>query len=476
MARVVQPRKAAAVNPLKHSAPLGGALAFLGLHRCLPLLHGSQGCTSFAKVLLVRHFREAVPLQTTALTEVTVILGGGENLAAALETVAARHQPDVIGVLSTGLTETRGDDVPGTLREFRAAHPELADLPIVYASTPDFRGGLEQGYALAVEAMVAALALPAGRPERGAPPARVALLVGPGLSPLDAEEVRDLAASFGLEPVVLPDLAGSLDGHLEEDWSPLTTGGTRVEEIRALGRSRIALALGRSLAGAARLLEEGCGVPCRVYDRLTGLAAVDALVADLAEVSGRPVPERVRRWRSRLLDGMLDAHFVLGGRRVALALEPDLLAALVPFLAEMGARVVAAVAPTPAPVLAELPCDEVVVGDFDDLEERAREGGAELLVASSHGAGSAARLGIPLLRLGFPVYDRLGAQHRLTAGYRGTLALLFDLANALLEGAPGGSHARGRGAPGAPAREGFAVPGALPAVQVCQPRPGCGCR
>lgn len=88
MARVVEARRAVAVNPLKHSAPLGGALAFLGLDRCLPVLHGSQGCASFAKVLLTRHFREAVPLQTTALTEVTVILGAGENLVTALAAAA----------------------------------------------------------------------------------------------------------------------------------------------------------------------------------------------------------------------------------------------------------------------------------------------------------------------------------------------------------------------------------------------------
>ncbi|WP_282189942.1 nitrogenase component 1 [Azospirillum argentinense] len=58
--------KAASTNPLKMSQPLGAALAFLGVDRCMPLFHGSQGCTAFGLVLLVRHFREAIPLQTTA--------------------------------------------------------------------------------------------------------------------------------------------------------------------------------------------------------------------------------------------------------------------------------------------------------------------------------------------------------------------------------------------------------------------------
>lgn len=465
MARVIESRKAAAVNPLKHSQPLGGALAFLGLHRCMPVFHGSQGCTAFAKALLVKHFREAVPLQTTALTEVTAILGGGENLIAALATIAEKQKPDVIGVCSTGLTETQGDDVHGTLKAYRAGHPRHAHIPVVCASTPDFRGGLQDGYAAAVERILAELAAPGPRV-----PGQVNLLAGPGLGPLDVEEVRETVESFGLRAIVLPDLSGSLDGHLGEDWSPLTTGGTRVDDVRRMGRSEVTLAVGRSLAGAAQRLKDRCGVPFRVYNRLTGLQAVDRFLSDLAGLSGRPVPEKHRRWRSRLADGMLDAHFVLGGSRVALALEPDLLYALGRFLGEMGAEIVAAVAPTGSPLLERLPCAEVVVGDFDDLEERARAGGAELLVASGHGRQPAARLGIPLLRWGFPVFDRLGAQHRLTVGYRGSLEFLFAAANALLEHAP-------ERAPRRPAA-GEARPG--PAADrtglvVCRPRPGCDC-
>ncbi len=464
MARVVETQRALSVNPLKHSAPLGGALAFLGLDRCLPVLHGSQGCASFAKALLTRHFREAVPLQTTALTEVTVILGGGENLAAALTAVAARYRPDVIGVLSTGLTETKGDDVELTLREFRQERPELACVPVVYASTPDFRGGLEAGYAAAVEAVLAGLAgpaspaapaAPAGTPgaacgPRTAPapgtlPGQVNLLAGPALSPLDVEEVRELVESFGLRAVVLPDLSSSLDGHLADDWSPLTTGGTTVGDVAAMGRSEFTLAVGRTMARSAALLAGRSGVPFHVYEHLTGLEAGDRFLMDMAALTGRPVPERWRRRRRRLADALLDAHFELGGRRVALALEPDLLAAVAALLAEVGAEVVAAVAPTLSPVLAQVPCAEVVVGDYADLEERAREGGAELLVAGSHGRQSAARLGIPLFRLGFPVFDRLGAQYLLTTGYRGTMALLFGLANALLDHGGEGQLAAGKG-------------------------------
>ncbi len=434
MARVVTGASVGAVDPLKHSAPLGGALAFLGLARCMPLLHGSQGCSAFAKALLTRHFREPIPLQTTALTEVTAVLGGDECLAEALSTIAARHRPDVIGVLTTGLTEANGEDVAGTLNVWRQAPPGLGarrtEGPVVvHASTPDFKGGLQDGWAAAVEAIVTAFSGNA----RYRVPGQITVLTSPALSAVDVDEVRELVRAFGLEPIVVPDLSGCLDGHLADGWSPLTTGGTTVAELRGIASSEATIVAGSCVAGAGAILETRAGVPVRSYDRLAGLGAVDALVADLADQSGRPVPEPVRRWRRRLADGLLDAHFVLGGRRVALALEPDLLLAVASQMAEVGAEIVAAVAPQRARGLAEVPCEEVVIGDLCDLEARAADGGAELVIAGSHARAAAARLGAAHLCLGFPVYDRLGAQLRPTAGYRGSLALLIDAANCLLD-------------------------------------------
>ena len=122
--------KACTVNPLKMSQPLGAALAFLGIAGSMPVFHGSQGCTAFGLVLFVRHFRESIPLQTTAMNEVTTILGGGENIEKALLNIHKRAKPAFIGIASTGLTETKGDDVAGDLRLIKDAHPEL-DMPIV---------------------------------------------------------------------------------------------------------------------------------------------------------------------------------------------------------------------------------------------------------------------------------------------------------------------------------------------------------
>jgi nitrogenase molybdenum-iron protein NifN len=429
MAVLIESHKPVTVDPLRHSAPLGAVLAFLGVAGCMPLLHSSQGCAAMAKTLLTRHFRESIPLQTSALTEVTTILGSGDSLLEGIATVADRLRPELIGVITTGLVDAAGEDVRGTL-ELRPPGPSgptwPAAPPVVLAAVPDLGGGLEQGYAAAVEAMISELVLPRAGKARDD---QVTLLPGPSLIPLDVEELREQAEAFGLRTIMLPDSSRSLDGHLDSDWEPLLSGGTPLVAVADAGQSAAVLAVGAGLGSAARML---AGTDAWVVPHAVGLDASDALVMQLAAVAGRKVPESLRHWRSRLTDGLLDASGVLAGRRVALALEPDLLAGVAALLTEAGCRIVTAVTTAPAGHLRQTPCDEVVVGDFEDAEERARDAGAELLVASSHGAAMAQRLGIPLLRLGFPVVDRLGAQHLTSVGYRGSLRLLFAVANELL--------------------------------------------
>ncbi|MBI5260295.1 MAG: nitrogenase iron-molybdenum cofactor biosynthesis protein NifN, partial [Bradyrhizobium sp.] len=160
MAVVTTAKKACAVNPLKMSQPLGGAYAFLGLRRAMPLLHGSQGCTSFGLTLFVRHFKEPVPLQTTAMSEVATVLGGYDNLEQAILNIHNRTKPEIIGICSTGVTEIKGDDVEAFIRLVRQKHPQLADFPLVYVSTPDFKGAFQDGWEKTVARMIEVLVEP----------------------------------------------------------------------------------------------------------------------------------------------------------------------------------------------------------------------------------------------------------------------------------------------------------------------------
>ena len=428
MAAVTHIKKSCTVNPLKMSQPIGAALAFMGLDNCMPTLHGSQGCTAFGLVLFVRHFREAVPMQTTAMNEATTIMGGMDNVEQAILNIHKRAKPAVIGIASTGLTETKGDDVDGYLKLIRDKHPELNDTALVYVSTPDYLGAFQDGWAKAVAKLVKELA------ETGDKVAgRLNIFAGCHLTPGDIEELREIVEAFGFQAIVLPDLSGSMDGHVPDNFSPTTLGGTTVEELRATGRSEFTLAVGEHMREAALALQDKCGVPFEVLDNLTGLEGNDRLMTLLSEKSGRPAPHKYRRQRSQLVDAMLDAHFYVGGKKIAIGAEPDLLWAVANLFAGMGAELAAVVTTTQSPLLEKLPAAEVLIGDLEDLEQRAQA--CDLLVTHSHGRQMAERLDVPFLRMGIPMFDRLGAAHQVTVGYRGTRDLIFQVANIFMAAA-----------------------------------------
>lgn len=431
MAEIIQSKKALAVNPLKVSQPVGASLAFLGLNRSLPLMHGSQGCTAFGKVFFVRHFREPIPLQTTAMDQVSSIMGADENVVEALRTLSDKSKPDIIGLVTTGLSETQGTDILRTVKEFRAAHPEFDGVAVVPVNTPDYLGCLESGFALALEALIRTL-VPASDCA-GRRPKQVNVLASAMLTPGDIEAIKEWIEAFGLRPVVVPDIGDSLDGHLvEAEYSALTIGGTPRVEIEALGESAATLVVGPSLGKAADILKERTGVPDFRFTGLMGLDDCDAFTQALAEISGREVPAKVERQRAQLQDAMVDSHFMLGFARIALAADPDLLGMQVRFLSGMGAEVVAAVSPHRHESLAALPLAKVIVGDLEDMEVAARAGGAQLVIANSHAVDTARRLALPLLRAGFPQYDTMGGYARTWVGYRGSRQALFDIANLML--------------------------------------------
>ncbi|MBY5903715.1 nitrogenase iron-molybdenum cofactor biosynthesis protein NifN [Rhizobium leguminosarum] len=426
MARVVSQTKSAAVNPLKSSQPLGAAFAFLGIDGAIPLLHGSQGCASFALALLVRHFNEAIPLQTTAMNEAAIIVGGADRLEEAILSLKARTRPRLIGICTTASIEARDEDVSGDVESIKRRRAiELVHTQVVVANTPDFDGAIEEGWSKAVTAVIEAIARPDKQYRN---PRKIAILPGWNLTVADIEHLRETAVSFGLDPVILPDLSGALDGSIPEEWMPITNGGTKLTEIRDLGATMQCIAIGEHMRRPAEALQRLTGVPYLLFGSLTGLENVDRFIRVLAAMSRKQTPLNVRRNRMQLQDAMLDGHSHMAGKKIAIASEPDQLFQLSNFFTAMGAEIAAAVTTTgTSKALQRVPAKTVKVGDLSDLESLAAT--ADLIVTHSHGREAARRLGVPLMRVGFPMFDRFGSQHKLTILYRGTRDMIFDFAN-----------------------------------------------
>jgi nitrogenase molybdenum-iron protein alpha/beta subunit len=233
-----------------------------------------------------------------------------------------------------------------------------------------------------------------------------------------------------LRPIILPDLS-ALDGS-RQGISPLSAGGTTVSEINCMGSSEFTIAIGMSMEGSAALLKERCKIDYTTLKGLSGLTDTDLFMELLSCLSGRQMPEKYKRQRRILIDGMRDAHFFYGGKRVCIALDPDLALQTSRWVDEMGAVVGTAVIPHQSQTAERVCAQAVVVGDLSSIE-----GEFDIVISNSHAEETANRLGIPLYQMGFPVYKILGGNSRIAVGYRGSLTVMNDVANLLMKSKEG---------------------------------------
>jgi nitrogenase molybdenum-iron protein NifN len=414
-----RPAKPLQVNPIKLSQPMGAALAFFGVDQCMPLMHGAIGCTSFTKVFYTRHFCEPIAIQTTAVTDVTAILDGGDyNIVESIKNITGKVTPALIGLHTTGLTETKGDDVRGVAAQI--------DFPLVYVNTPDYEGGFESGWAQATRAMIEQLVEPRDRVDQR----KVVILPHGSLQPIEVEKIKEFIGRFGFTVSAIPDISTALDGHLGAKQAALSGGGITVDQIRALADAALVITIGASMEACGKaLLKKNPGSRQLHFDHLHGLSATDALVENLlAEIGETQPPPDIARWRKRLQDAMLDSHFALGQTRFLLAGEPDQVHGLSTSLAEAGGRIKAIVTTVDSPTLERFEAERVVVGDLEDAEDLQEE--FDLIIGNCHTEALAHRLHKGLVLRGIPNWEQVGNALKNDVLYEGGAYFLFEVANA----------------------------------------------
>lgn len=424
-------QRPAATNTCRVCAPLGAVLAFRGVRGCVPLVHGSQGCATYIRRYLISHFREPVDVASTSFTESSTVFGGKSNLATAIANLRDQYRPEVVGLCTTCLAETIGEDTRGIIRDLAASDPALPR--VLHVATPSFAGCQHRGFHDAVQAILAQVAT-GGEGMR-----QINLLAGP-VSPADLRHLREAVNAFGLPTVLLPDYSDTLDGPSLARYEPIPAGGTGLDEIARMGRSRLTIQLGDCLhPGPGATLKEKFGVPLVRLGLPIGVQACDALFSALSGTAGAAVPEAIAAERGRLVDAYVDGHKYVAGRRVAVVGDPDLAVALAAFAAEIGMApvLVASGAATGRMALAlagrGVASAEVLEdADHDLIAARLAALQPDLILGPSKSYPAARAHGIPLVRVGFPVHDRLGAGRILHLGYRGTQRLFDEVVNTLL--------------------------------------------
>jgi nitrogenase molybdenum-iron protein beta chain len=436
----VMERSALTINPAKTCQPIGAMYAALGVHNCLPHSHGSQGCCSYHRSTLTRHYKEPVMAGTSSFTEGTSVFGGQANLLQAITNMFALYNPEVIAIHTTCLSETIGDDIVQIIAKAREEGKVPAGKYVIHANTPSYVGSHVTGFSNMVKGMVKYFSEATGRKRN-----QVNIIPG-WVEPSDMRELRRISHDMGINPNIFPDTSDVLDAPQTGRHEFYPSGGATVQEIRQTGDSRSTLALGPTASEAGALaLEEKCGVRSEVLELPIGLVATDRFINALRLRAGVRVPGFVTDERGRLVDLVTDMHQYFYRKRVALFGDPDQLVSLAEFLVTLDMRPVYIVTGTPGKrfetrireaigdSVPEVQIRQGAQADMFLLHQMIKKEGVDLLIGNTYGKYIARDEDIPFVRFGFPILDRVGHSYFPNVGYMGAMRLAEKILSVFMD-------------------------------------------
>ena len=402
-----------AQNPCHMCMPMGGILALKGVEGTMSLLHGSQGCSTYMRRHIAEHFNEPVDVASSSLNEKGTVYGGQANLKQGLDNVRRVYGPKLIGILTTCLAETIGEDIRRMAGEYR--RETTCECDIVTSATPGYGGTHTEGYWSTLRELVAQLSGPVER-HTG-----INLIVPAAFSPADLREMKRWLELMGVEYTLLPDISETMDRPYEPAYSKIAEGGTPLAKIKRMAGAAATLELGGPVEeklSPGIWLQKEFGVPCRVLRLPIGLGNTDNFFRAVSGATGKAVSAGLLRERGLLMDAMIDAHKPAFSIRPALFGDPEMVQALSGFCIENGMfpRVVATGGGSTAwrretkAVLAEGLEPALVLEETDMavLLQKCLTARVNLAVGPSVGRYLEEKAEIPLVRIGFPIQDRQG--------------------------------------------------------------------
>jgi len=436
-------RQALVINPAHACQPLGAELVAHGFEGTLPFTHGSQGCASYYRSTLNRHFREPAPAVSDAMTEDGAVFGGQNNLHEGLENAVALYKPKMIAVFTSCMPEVIGDDLTAFIKNARQKGHVPKDLPVPFANTPSFNGSHVHGY----DSMLLAILenLTEGKKVEGRCTGKLNLIAGFDTNTGNYREYKRILEAFGVPLTLLADISESFDSPNDGTYR-LYPGGTPLAEAAD------------SINGKATLTLAPLGTPKTfswIKDNYSGrhaslpmpmgIAKTDHFLMKIAELFDKPVPDSLKAERGRAVDAMTDAQQYMHGKKFAVYGDPDLLLGYVSFLLEMGA--------TPYHILCskgskklekeiQALLDASPFGktskiymnrDLWHMRSLVMTDPVDAIIGDTHGKFSARDAKIPLFRFGFPIFDRVHKHRVPIVGYQGVVNMVTEIANKFLD-------------------------------------------
>lgn len=430
------------INPCKMCMPMGAAMALKGIENSMIILHGSQGCSTYIRRHMAGHYNEPIDIASSSLNEEGTVYGGAVNLKKGLRNIIKMYSPDIIGVATTCLAETIGEDIKRIIQEFYIENEKEEQysynkVKIIPISTPGYGGTHFEGYYSALTSIVKELS------QKCETTGKVNIVLG-SMNPGDVRNIKKLLEAFSIDYTMFPDVSNTLDAPYRKEYKRIPDGGTKISDIEKMAGARATIEIGLTVPdklSPGLYLEKEFNVPLYRCPMPVGIFSTDAFIDILKKVSGKEAPKEILEDRGRLIDAMIDSHKFNSEGRAVIYGEPELSYAIGMLCMENGIKPVLVSTGAESQKLKDL-LENSLLGeeiailddtDFDTIRDYAVKLEANVLIGNSDGKVITEKEGIPLVRVGFPVHDRVGGQRKNITGYNGTINLLDEITNTLLE-------------------------------------------
>jgi nitrogenase molybdenum-iron protein beta chain len=432
------------INPIFTCQPAGAQYASIGIEDCIGIVHGGQGCVMFVRLLFAQHFKENFDIASSSLHEDAAVFGAVHRVEEAVDVLLMRYpKVKVIPIITTCSTEVIGDDIDGVITKLNEGllKEKYADRPVylIPVHTPSFKGSQVTGYDVALEAFVKTLA------KQDQPNGKINLFTG-WVNPGDVTALKHLLAEMKVDATVLFEIE-SFDSPIMPKESAVSHGSTTVEELIGTANALGTIALNKYEGGkAAEYLESEFNVPAIIGPTPIGIRNTDTFLQNLKTMTGKPIPESLVRERGIAIDALTDlAHMFFADKRVAIYGHPDLVVGLAEFCLDLEMQPVLLLLgddnqnyPNDSRIKdlqekVDFDMEIIMNADLWELENRIKNQGLELDLILGHSKGRFISIdnNIPMVRVGFPTYDRAGLYRHPVVGYAGATWLAEEIANTL---------------------------------------------
>jgi nitrogenase molybdenum-iron protein beta chain len=436
-------RQALVVNPAHACQPLGAQLAAHGFAETLPFVHGAQGCASYYRSTLNRHFREPAPAVSDSMTEDGAVFGGQNNLHEGLENAYNLYKPKMIAVFTSCMPEVIGDDLRSFIGNARQKGCIPNDFLLPYANTPSFNGSHMHGYDSMLMSILQTLT--EGKAVEGRCTGKLNFIAGFDANTGNYREYKRILEVFGIPYTFLADISETFDSPNDGNYR-MYPGGTSLEEAAdsVNGKATLSVAPFATLKTFVWIKEQFAGEHISMPMPM-GIAKTDALLMKLSELFGKHVPAQLKAERGRAVDAMTDAQQYMHGKQFAVYGDSDYLLGYVSFLLEMGA--------TPYHILCSKGSKKLerelhalldaspfgkaskvyMNKDLWHLRSLVMTDKVDGIIGDTHGKQIARDANIPLFRFGFPIFDRVNLHRRPLIGYQGVINMLTEICNKYID-------------------------------------------